>query len=160
MAMTIGALAQRTGVNPRTIRYYEAIGLLPAPPRTAAGYRQYAERDIECLEFIGSAKALGLTLAEIKEVLAFRDHSAYPCPYVLTLIDAKVMEIERRIEGLRMLARDLRHLREAATSIPPEHSAAKARFCHIIENQKLLKSSSRLRPARALDARRGGQYAD
>ncbi len=143
MAMTIGMLARRAGVNPKTVRYYEAIGLLPPPPRTQSGYRQFTEKDAERLEFIRSAKALGITLEEIKEVLAFRDRGSYPCPYVLRLIDTKVEEIESRIRGLQGLARDLKRLRRAAASIPPEESAAKARFCHIIENQKFLEAARR-----------------
>ena len=143
MAMTIGVLARRAGVNPKTVRYYEAIGLLPPPPRTISGYRQYAEKDAERLEFIRSAKALGIALEEIKEVLVFRDRGTYPCPYVLRLIDTKVEEIELRIQGLRMLASDLKRLRKKAASIPREKSAAKARFCHIIENQKLLQPLGR-----------------
>ncbi len=137
--MRISELAKRAGVNPKTIRYYEEIGLLPPAPRTESGYRQYADKDAEQLEFIRSAKAMGVALEEIKEVLAFRDRGTYPCPYVLTLIDMKVKEIELRIRGLRMLAGDLKRLRKAADSIPPEESAKKARFCHIIENQKLLR---------------------
>lgn len=138
--MRIGELAKKAGVNPKTIRYYEEIGLLPPAPRTESGYRQYANKDAERLEFIRSAKALGVALGEIKEVLAFRDRGTYPCPYVLTLIDTKLTEIESRIQGLQMLGGDLKRLRKAAASIPPGKSAAKARFCHIIENQKLLKT--------------------
>ncbi|MGQ0548257.1 MAG: heavy metal-responsive transcriptional regulator [Armatimonadota bacterium] len=141
--MRIGEFAKEAGVNPKTVRYYEELGLLPPAPRTESGYRQYAEKDIERLEFIRSAKGLGVSLDEIKEVLAFRDRGTYPCPYVLTLINAKVEEIELRIQGLRMLARDLRRLRKAADSIPPKESAKKARFCHIIENQKLLQPLER-----------------
>jgi len=136
--MRIGQLAKKVGLNPRTIRYYEYIGLLPPPPRTESGYRRYADGDAERLEFIRSAQALGIALSEIKEVLAFRDRGAYPCPYVLTLIDRKVEEIESHIRGLRALAADLKRLRKAGARIPPGASAAKARFCHIIENQRLL----------------------
>lgn len=136
--MRIGELAKKAGVNPKTVRYYEEIGLLPPAPRTESGYRQYADKDAERLEFIRSAKALGIALEEIKEVLAFRDRGAYPCPYVLALIDAKVKEIESRIEGLRLLARDLKRLRRAAAAISPEKIAEKGHFCHIIENQKLI----------------------
>lgn len=141
--MRIGELAKQAGVNTKTVRYYEGIRLLPPAPRTESGYRQYTEKDVEQLEFIRSAKGLGVSLDEIKEVLAFRDRGTYPCPYVLSLINAKVEEIESRIQGLRMLARDLRRLRKAAGSIPREESAKKARFCHIIENQKLLQPSER-----------------
>lgn len=136
--MQIGQLAKKAWVNPRTIRYYEGIGLLPPPSRTASGYRQYTDRDAERLEFIRSAQALGIALGEIKEVLAFRDRGVYPCPYVLALIDRKVNEIESHIRGLRILATDLKRLRKAAAGIAPEASAAKGRFCHIIENQRFL----------------------
>lgn len=138
--MRISELAKKVGVNPKTIRYYEEIGLLPSAPRTESGYRLYRDRDAERLEFIHSAKALGFALAEIKEILAFRDRGTYPCPYVLTLMDRKVAEIESRIRGLQRLAADLKRLRKAATAIPPQTRAAKARFCHIIENQRLLEA--------------------
>ncbi len=136
--MQIGALANRAGINPKTIRYYEQIGILPAAGRTQSGYREYTDADFERLAFIRNAKALGVTLEEIKEVLAFRDRGVSPCPYVLQLIDAKVNEIQDRIEGLRMLAQDLKCLRRAAARIPQRTIIGKARFCHIIENQKLL----------------------
>jgi len=60
--MQLGELGKRTGVNPKTIRYYEEIGLLPAPARTPSGYRQYTAEDAGRLEFIRSAKALGVAL--------------------------------------------------------------------------------------------------
>jgi DNA-binding transcriptional MerR regulator len=117
--MQIGELAKRTSVNPKTVRYYEDIGLLPHAARAPSGYRQYTAEDIGRVEFIRSAKALGVALGEIKEVLAFRDRGASPCPYVLRLIDTKVREIHGRIRGLRMLARELQQLRRAAAHIPP-----------------------------------------
>lgn len=141
--MKIGELAKRIGINPRTIRYYEEIGLLPPASRTESQYRQYTDSDGDRLEFIRSAQALGIALREIKEILNFRDHGAYPCPYVLSLIEAKLQEIESRIQGLRFLAKDLRRLRKAGAAIPPEKIAAKARFCHIIENRNLRHSEER-----------------
>ncbi len=141
--MRIGEFGENAGVNPKTIRYYEGIGLLPPPPRTASGYRNYTDQDVERLRFIRSAKALGIALQEIREVLAFRDRGVYPCPYVMKLIDAKAQEIELQIRGLRILADDLKRLRKAAAIIPSGKIAAKARFCHIIENRKLLPSQYR-----------------
>jgi DNA-binding transcriptional MerR regulator len=139
--MRIGELANRAGVNPKTIRYYEEIGLLPPATRLPSGYRQYTDEDVERLELIRNAKALGVTLEEIKEVLAFRDRGLAPCPYVLRLLEAKVKEIQGRIRGLRMLAEDLRRLRRAAARIPAKELAARARFCHILENKQLLKTA-------------------
>ncbi len=143
MTMRIGELAKTAGINPKTIRYYEEIGLLPPAPRTESGYRQYGDEDAQRLEFIRNAQALGIALGEIKEVLAFRDRGAYPCPYVLELIGTKLREIESRIQGLRFLAGDLRRLRKAATAIPPEKLASKGHFCHIIENRNLRQSQKR-----------------
>ncbi len=144
----IGELAKRTGVNPKTIRYYEEIGLLPRAARAPSGYRQYTAEDVGRVEFIRSAKALGVALGEIKEVLAFRDRGVSPCPYVLQLIDAKLTEIHTRIRGLQLLARDLQRLRRAAAKIPGREIVAKARFCHILENRELLASQGRVGTSR------------
>ena len=70
--MKIGQLARRLDLNTQTIRYYERIGLLPEPERTESGYRAYGEGDERRLRFIKNARSAGLTLDEIKEVLASR----------------------------------------------------------------------------------------
>jgi DNA-binding transcriptional MerR regulator len=67
--LQIGEVAQRAGVSPRTVRYYEELGLLQQAPRTAAGTRLYGEGDVVRLRFIGRLKALGLSLDEIKLAL-------------------------------------------------------------------------------------------
>ena len=67
--LSIGQLAEAAGVHVETIRYYERRGLLPEPPRSAAGYRQYGPDDLWRLEFVGRAKALGFTLTEVGELL-------------------------------------------------------------------------------------------
>lgn len=77
--MRIGELAAELGLNPKTIRYYEEIGLLPEPRRTQAGYRLYDAADRERLRFILKAKAVGLTLEEIKLVLDVRSNGQPPC---------------------------------------------------------------------------------
>lgn len=66
--LSIGQLAAAAGVHVETIRYYERRGLIPEPPRSTAGYRQYSTADVDRLAFIGRAKALGFTLAEIREL--------------------------------------------------------------------------------------------
>jgi MerR family transcriptional regulator, copper efflux regulator len=67
--LSIGQLAEAAGVHIETIRYYERRGLLPEPPRSAAGYRQYGPDDLWRLEFVGRAKTLGFTLTEVGELL-------------------------------------------------------------------------------------------
>ena len=67
--MKIGTLAAEAGVSVQTVRYYERTGLLPAPGRTASGYREYDRSDVLRLIFIGRAKKLGFTLSEVQELL-------------------------------------------------------------------------------------------
>ena len=69
VALTIGALADAAGIGVETVRFYERRGLLPSPPRTPAGYRQYSEADVWRLGLIARGKALGFTLAEIAALL-------------------------------------------------------------------------------------------
>lgn len=73
--MRIGEVAERVGVNPKTIRFYESIGVLPEPPRTPSGYRDYEDEHVERLRFIKAVQRLGLKLEEIGEVSAFREAS-------------------------------------------------------------------------------------
>jgi MerR family mercuric resistance operon transcriptional regulator len=68
--LTIGRLADAAGVNIETVRYYERRGLLDEPPRSPAGYRQYSDADLWRLRFIGRAKRLGFTLAQIAEIMS------------------------------------------------------------------------------------------
>ena len=72
--LTIGRLAERTGVHPRTVRFYEGKGLIPPPPRSAAGYRLYTEQDVKRLSLIRTARALGFSLREVRELMAVAQH--------------------------------------------------------------------------------------
>ena len=137
----IGELARAAGVNPKTIRYYEEIGLLPPPRRAENTYRLYGGEDVERLAFIRRARALDLNLEEIAEILSFRDQGEAPCPYVLGLMADKIDEIQTKIEGLRRLKGELADLRSAAARVPAEELAAKGQVCHIIENQTLIRPS-------------------
>ncbi len=135
--MFIGELARRAGIATRTIRYYEGIGILPKVSRTPSGYRDYDEDALDRLEFIKKAKDLGLTLADIREIFDVRDHGASPCPYVVNLLDRKIKELSHRISGMQSLRDDLMKVRRRASALSPKEIAARARFCHIIENRAL-----------------------
>lgn len=137
MKLRIGELAERLGLNPRTIRYYESIGLLPRAERTPSGYRLYGETDEERLRFIRAAQGIGLALDEIKEVLDFKDRDELPCPYVLGLVAKHAHDLDRKIAELRGLRAQLRALHQRASRIPPEELAARGRICHIIEAPSL-----------------------
>ncbi|MFE0653949.1 heavy metal-responsive transcriptional regulator [Streptomyces sp. NPDC059534] len=117
--MRIGELAAKAGLSTKTIRFYEEAGLLPAPPRTSGGYRDYPEQATTRLSFVRDAQAAGLTLAEIRSVLTLRDSGQAPCREVGTLIDQHLADIERRMSELREARAALRELaRRAATTDP------------------------------------------
>jgi DNA-binding transcriptional MerR regulator len=131
----IGDLARRAGVNAKTIRYYEEIGVLPAPVRTESGYRLYAADDAAQLEFIRHARSLGFSLGEIKEILSCRARGKAPCAYVSRLISHKIEEVERRIEELRQLRQELAKLQQIARRQPLHVEAERSNVCHILESR-------------------------
>lgn len=101
-ALRIGDVAARSGVTAKAIRHYEAVGLLPPPRRSAAGYRLYDESAIKELTFIRRGKALGLTLSEIKLLLSTaRSGSSQALrSEVVAVLDEKLEEHDRRIAEL------------------------------------------------------------
>ncbi|MEX1081695.1 MAG: MerR family DNA-binding protein [Halofilum sp. (in: g-proteobacteria)] len=104
--MTIGRLAKATEVGVETIRYYEREGLLEPPDRTASGYRLYPPKAVERLGFIRRAKALGFSLAEIRELLGLADPRGDRAK-VKALTEHKLAEIDQRIEELRRMRQAL-----------------------------------------------------
>ncbi len=109
----IGDIAHKLELNPRTIRYYERIGMLPNPRRTESGYRVYDERAVERLEFIRKAKALDLTLDEIKQILLLHDRGQAPCERTQTFVSDKIREIEDKIADLTSLKEKLQKILKA-----------------------------------------------
>jgi MerR family transcriptional regulator, copper efflux regulator len=98
--MKIGEIAGRAGVPAKTIRFWEEQGLLPAPARTMAGYRDYGPAILERLAFIRHAQAAGLTLEQIRQVLDIRDGGQPPCVHVTGLIARRLGEVEARLAEL------------------------------------------------------------
>lgn len=132
--MQIGEVARKVGVATSAIRFYEESGLLPAPQRTSSGYREYAPAVIDRLAFIRAGQAVGLTLAELKEVLGIRDRGDAPCSHVAELIDRRIGEIDQRIRDLRRLRKDLTVLAETAARVDPTECPPES-VCHILTNR-------------------------
>lgn len=128
--MKIGELAGRLGVTTKTVRFYESIGLLPEPVRTASGYRDYADADTERLTFIKTAQRLGLSLDEIREIIAFRDRDQQPCGYVAELLRRQVDELDDRIREMRDLREELKILGASAA-----RGSDLGTYCGVIEHQ-------------------------
>src|SRR6266511_5412400 len=108
--LMIGEVAKQTGASRKALRLYEAAGILPAPRRTAAGYRVYSEATLDLLVFIRQAQRLGFTLDEIKEIVAIKRAGRVPCPHVRELVRRKTHELDRRLLELGQLRDGLRAL--------------------------------------------------
>ena len=117
--MRIGELARRSGVASTALRYYEKAGLLPESQRSSSGYRAYHSDAVPRLAFIRAAQAVGLTLAEIREVIGIRDAGAAPCAHVLQLIERHRAEVRSRIRELQRLERDLDRLASQGAGVDP-----------------------------------------
>jgi MerR family mercuric resistance operon transcriptional regulator len=105
--ITRGTIARRTGCNPETVRYYEKIGLLPEPPRTASGYRQYESDHEQRLRFILRGRELGFSVHELKSLLALVDQDAVSCGEVERLARTHLESVHAKIADLRRMERSL-----------------------------------------------------
>lgn len=131
--MKIGELARRVDVDAATIRFYEAEGVLPTPERTAAGYRMYGEVDAGRLQFIKHARALGIGLAEIREVVVARDAGSPPCAYVRRLLQSQITETQQKLDQLAALLAELQRLEQLSRDLPRAPAQDEACICHAIE---------------------------
>lgn len=107
---SIGDLARATGTKVETIRYYEGIGLLPAPARTAGNYRSYEAAHRSRLGFIRRARDLGFSLQEVRELLRLADEKDRPCGEVDSIASGHLADVERKIADLQKLRKELRGL--------------------------------------------------
>lgn len=101
-------LAQRTGCNLETVRYYEKVGLLPEPPRTISGYRSYDTKHERRLRFVLRARELGFTLDEIRELLRLVDERDRPCAEARDVAAVHLADVRAKIADLRRMERVLK----------------------------------------------------
>ncbi|MCT4475489.1 MerR family transcriptional regulator [Bosea spartocytisi] len=100
-------LARRTGCNLETVRYYEKVGLLPEPPRTASGYRSYNSTHERRLRFVLRARELGFSLDEIRELLRLVDERDRPCAEARDVAAVHLADVRAKIADLRRMERVL-----------------------------------------------------
>lgn len=129
--LKIGALARLAGVTPKAIRFYETSGVLPPAARGANGYRLYEPTAAEILRFLKRAAGLGLTLAEIKEIVAIRQGGRPPCSHVHRLLEDKARELDAKLQDLLEVRRRVRLSLRAWRRTPPGRAAV----CPHIERQ-------------------------
>ncbi|MDT0120116.1 MULTISPECIES: heavy metal-responsive transcriptional regulator [Kocuria] len=131
--MKIGELAQLSGVSTKTIRYYESIGVLPEPARTTSGYRDYEQSFVDRLTFIRSAQRLGVSLEEIRQILAIRERNEAPCGYVRGVLESQLEGIGQRIHELQVLREHLVQIVSEADQLPAPQEGC---TCQLIEHDR------------------------
>lgn len=125
-AVPIGEAAQTTGVKIPTIRYYEQIGLLPAPVRTDGNRRLYQETELRRLSFIRHARELGFDLKAIRALLSLQDHPEHSCASADAIARARLAEVRQRIARLKALEDEL-------TRMIDECARGRIAECRVIE---------------------------
>ena len=132
---TIGQVAKATGVAARTIRYYEEIGVLPAPRRTGSGYREYDQAAVQRVRFVGRARSLGLPLRELKTLQSMLNGTGRPAfrPRLVALVRAQLSAVRRQIADLEGLQQELEQVlrRPLASARRPGPEG-----CHCLEAKK------------------------
>jgi DNA-binding transcriptional MerR regulator len=121
--MRVAELAQVVGVSADTVRYYERVGLLPPPSRTASGYRAYDARAADRVRFIQGGQRLGLRLRDIAELLAVRDTGVCPCEPAEDLLKRRLAELDAELARLAALRAEMVRMIDALPSRdcpPPE----------------------------------------
>ena len=105
--LTIGTLSKRTGTKVQTIRYYEQIGLMKEPGRSAGGQRRYFEEDLDRLAFIRHSRQLGFSLEAIRELLGLSDDPSRSCAEADAIARRQLAQVEKRIKRLQALKKEL-----------------------------------------------------
>lgn len=112
MDIAIGELSNRTNVKVPTIRYYEQIGLLAAPPRSDGGQRRYGTREVDRLNFIRHARELGFEVDDIRDLLAMTAAPQASCHQADSIAQAHLVEVDRRIASLQAMRGELARMVE------------------------------------------------
>lgn len=134
--MHIGNVAKKIGVTPDAIRFYERNALLPRPPRSAGGYREFVDADVETLGFIRRVQRLGFTLKEVRELLQLRQLKLQPCAPVRRRLEQKLLDVHSKLTDLRRLEHDLRTALHGCDKKVRGHSAR----CPLLAGTGALKS--------------------
>lgn len=137
--LLIGELSQRVHLPAQTIRYYERLGLLNPPRRTASHYRLYAAEDEKRLHFIQKAKQFGLSLDEIKQLIEIRSSGTPPCVNLKHMVKQHLEELDQRIQEMSAFRQDLASRYEqieaslADASAAPTETDCNGIVCGLIE---------------------------
>lgn len=134
--ISIGDLSAWTGVNIETVRYYEKIGLLPAPGRTEGRHRLYEPAHVARLTFVRRSRELGFSLDEVRSLLKLVDGGHYACS------DVQTVTLER-LEDVRKKIADLKRLEQTLSDVASRCQGGSVPDCPIVEALYTPKHSAR-----------------
>jgi MerR family transcriptional regulator, copper efflux regulator len=149
--LTISALAKRSGVPSKTIRYWESLGLLPRAARSHTGYRVFDFESLRYVAFIRKSKAIGLTLAEMREILRLARAGHCPCPEVVHWTAARARAIESHLCELSALLRRLKRIRREWSSESCPGSKC-GQVCYLVQELPECKSNEGGKNGKLFDA--------
>jgi DNA-binding transcriptional MerR regulator len=133
--MRIGEVARQAGIACSAIRFYERLGLLPPPHRTASGYRDYDQSVVGRLAFVRAGQSVGLSLDQLREVFEIRERGEAPCEHVGGMLAMRMAEIDLRIVELRQLRADLARMAEGARGLDPADCPPES-ICRILNRER------------------------
>ena len=125
--LSISGLSEETGVKVVTIRFYEKIGVLAAPPRTARNYRVYSQHHVRRLNFVRRCRDLGFSLDQILDFLRLASENSSSCAKVCRIAERHLMDVEGKLADLKRLASELRRITSSCSGTRPMSE------CRIIE---------------------------
>ncbi|MFF5035645.1 heavy metal-responsive transcriptional regulator [Nocardia salmonicida] len=132
--MKIGEVAELTGVSTKTIRFYEDSGLVPPPGRTHSGHRRYGNDTVDRLRFIRRCQTAGMSLTEVREILALHDRGESPCGQVEQTLTDRLHHVRARIAELEVFETYLTTLLAHAADSGRSARQADAEVCWILES--------------------------
>lgn len=135
--LTIGKLAEETGLSRKSIRYYESQGLIPKAGRSLAGYRLYSPEVIHRMKFIQKAKSIGFSLDEIRQLLDLTRHGKPCCDHVFRWSEHKLSELDQQIKFLQDLRARLSDYQEKWKDQSTAEGMPDAEICGLIESVEL-----------------------
>jgi DNA-binding transcriptional MerR regulator len=125
--LNIGGLSKETGVKVVTIRFYEKIGVLTAPPRSAGNYRIYGQQHVRRLHFVRRCRDLGFSLGQIIDFLRLSSENSSSCAKVCGIAERHLKDVEGKLADLKRLASELRRITSSCSGTRPMSE------CRIIE---------------------------
>lgn len=129
--LLINDISKKLGINSKTIRFYEDIGLIPKPKRNESNYRVYSNEDIETLSFVKKSRELGFSIEEIKNIIKIRENGDLPKDVVIQTLEEQKSTLEKRIKEMIVFNDKLSKVIDNFKN--NEHVCKKGKICGLIE---------------------------